>query len=62
MDTKKWYLSKTLWFNGIAFVVIVLGAFGFQAEIPESWNIFVPVAVAVINGVLRLVTNQAVVK
>ena len=62
MDTKKWYLSKTLWFNGIAFVVIVLGGFGFQAEIPESWNIFVPVAVAVVNGLLRLVTNQAVAK
>jgi hypothetical protein len=62
MDAKKWYLSKTLWFNGVAFVVIVLGAFGFQAEIPEGWGIYVPVAVAIVNGLLRLVTKQAIVK
>ena len=62
MEAKKWYASKTLWFNIVAFAVIVLGAFGFTGEIPESWEVFVPIAVAAVNFLLRLVTKQPVEK
>ncbi len=53
MDAKKWYLSKTFWFNGVALVVMVLGAFGYTGEVPQEWGVYVPAIVAVVNLVLR---------
>jgi len=56
--TKKWYASKTLWFNLLALVVAIAAAFGYTGELPVSWGVFVPGIVAVINILLRLVTNK----
>ena len=61
--TKKWYLSKTLAFNAIAFGVAVLGPVlagqGYTGEVSPALGIFVPAAAALINVVLRyFFTNQ----
>lgn len=60
MEPKKWYLSKTLWFNILALIVAVASAFGYTGEVPEAWQAFVPAIVAGVNILLRIVTNQAV--
>ena len=65
---KKFYASKTFWFNAAAVVVFVipqlLGPFGFSGEvspeIQELVNIFVPALVALANIVLRFVTKEPV--
>jgi len=58
MEAKKWYLSKTFWFNVFAFVAAVLVGFGYSGELPAEWEQYVVIAVAVVNLVLRLVTKQ----
>jgi len=60
MQTKKWYASKTLWFNLVALLVTVLSAYGYTGELPADWAVFVPVIITAINIVLRLVTKRAV--
>jgi len=56
MDTKSWYLSKTLWVN----VIAVAAAFGAkQAGIQISAEDQVA-ALGVINLILRVVTKQPV--
>ena len=57
---KKWYESKTLWFNAVALIVTVLTAFGYTGELPAEWAVFVPAIVAAVNMILRWVTNKAV--
>ena len=57
---KKWYTSKTLWFNSLALFAVVAGSFGFSGELPAEWAVFVPAIVAVINVILRLVTKEPV--
>ncbi len=37
METKSWYLSKTLWFNGLALVVLVASSFGYTGEISPDF-------------------------
>ena len=56
--TKKWYLSKTLWFNVAAFVAAVLASFGYTGALPDDWLPFVVPALAIINAILRLITNK----
>ena len=58
--SKKWYLSKTLWVNVIAFVVAVLSGFGLVGELDPSLTPFVVPVIAIINFVLRLVTNKSI--
>jgi hypothetical protein len=60
MEAKKWYLSKTFWFNVIAIVVMVLGSFGYTGEVPEEWAAIVPAIIAIVNLILRFVTKQPV--
>jgi len=60
MLAKKWYTSKTLWFNGLALVAAVAANYGYSGELPADWAVFVPGIVIVINVILRLVTKQAV--
>ncbi len=59
---KKWYASKTLWFNLVAVVVTVLGAYGYTGEVPAEWAVFVPAVVALVNVILRLVTKEPIEK
>jgi hypothetical protein len=60
MEAKKWYLSKTFWFNVVAVVVMILGAFGYTGEVPEEWAAIVPAIVAIVNLVLRFITKQPI--
>jgi len=55
MNGKRWYESKTLWFNILAVVVLVANQFGFA-----SFELDAEIAtgiVAVINMLLRFVTR-----
>lgn len=56
-------INKTYIFNAIAFIVAVLGGFGYSGELPESWMPFVVPAVLLINLILkywsRTVSGQA---
>jgi hypothetical protein len=60
MESKKFYQSKTFWFNVIALVVMVLGAFGYKGEVPEEWAALVPAILAIVNLVLRFITKQPI--
>lgn len=61
MDDKKWYASKTLWFNLIALVVVVINAFGFaEFEVATEVGAIGAGIVAVINLVLRAVTDKKI--
>jgi len=60
MDAKKWYLSKTFWFNIIALVVMVLGAYGYTGEVPEEWGVLVPAILALVNLILRYFTKRPI--
>ena len=52
---KKWYLSKTLWVNAIAFVAIIVQSItGKDLLEPEIQGAFL----AIINLILRSVTKQ----
>lgn len=62
MTPKKWYESKTLWFNVIAFVIAVLENYGYTGVLPDEWLQFVPLVVIVVNFLLRLITKQPVAK
>lgn len=60
--TKKWYKSKTLWLNAVAFAVAVVGPVlvgeGYTGAVPAGWAVFVPAVAALLNGLLRLVTEK----
>ena len=60
MDEKKWYASKTFWFNLVALVVMVLGAFGYTGEVPDEWGVFVPAIIAAVNLILRYFTKEPI--
>jgi hypothetical protein len=51
---KKWYASKTFWFNVLALIAAVASQFGYDGVLPEEWQVFVPVLVLLVNMVLRL--------
>ena len=58
METKPFYLSKTLWFNLLSIVVIVAGVLGFgEFEMDPTVQAAV---VAVINLLLRLYTDRPI--
>ena len=56
---KKWYLSKTLWVNIVAVLVVV-------AEYLIAEKIYMPevhaIVIAVLNLVLRVITKQKLTK
>lgn len=57
-NSKKWYMSKTLWWNAVAFGIAVIAAFGYEGTLPDDWVPFVVPVVAVINGLLRIITEK----
>ena len=61
MDSKKWYLSKTLWFNVLALITAVAQYYGFANFTPDpNMGAYAIALVAVVNAVLRLVTKKPV--
>ena len=62
MDAKKFYLSKTFWFNVVALVLMVLAQFGYTGELPEEWAALAPAILAIVNLILRAVTKQPLEK
>ena len=59
-ETKKPWLSKTVIFNGIAFVVAILSVFGYTGEVSEELGAFIVPAVTLINLGLRFLTNKGI--
>lgn len=59
---KKWYQSRIVWANVLAFVIAIATIFGIQADqetinkVTEILTILMPI----INGILRLVTTKPV--
>ena len=60
MTTKKWYQSKTLWTNGIAIAAMLIVSFTGVDIDGETQAAIATGVLAVINVVLRLVTNKSV--
>jgi hypothetical protein len=58
MNTKKWYLSKTLLINGIATVLAALTAL--DTVVPAEYLHYVMAAAGIANIVLRLLKNEQV--
>ena len=59
--TKKWYHSRILWTNIIGLAVVLITAFGYENMSAEILAIEGSI-LAVINLVLRIVTNQGLEK
>ena len=61
MAPKDFWKSKTFWFNVLALVVMISGAFGFadfQAD-PQTAE-YAAVAITLINVLLRFATKQGI--
>ena len=54
---KSQFVSKTLAFNVLAFIVAVaavtLPSLGYTGEVPAEWTVFLAPVVAVVNFILR---------
>jgi hypothetical protein len=61
VDAKSIFASKTFWANILAFIAAVATAFGFNLGLtPDVQGTLVAGIMAIVNIVLRLVTNQPV--
>ena len=60
IEEKKFWQSKTFWFNGLAFIVAILSAFGYTGEVSSELGAFVVPAVLLINLVLRFITEKKI--
>lgn len=55
---KPWYMSRTIWFNGLSFLVLVASAFGFGEFNPDPKVAeYGTLVVTMVNVVLRLMTS-----
>ena len=59
-NAKKWYLSKTIWFNLISAIAAILAYYGFELS-PEEIGMIAYFLVIVGNLILRAVTKEAVI-
>ncbi len=61
MDSKPFWASRTLWINAIALIAAVTGALGIDLGLDAgAQTALVAGVMAVVNIVLRLVTDSAV--
>jgi hypothetical protein len=58
---KPWYQSKTIWFNVLTFVSVVLAAMATHTTLPPVVLEWALVISAAINCALRLTTKEPVV-
>ena len=59
MNTKRWFLSKTLWVNILGVAVIVINHLALNGVIDPSYE---ALGLAIINIILRAVTKQGITK
>jgi len=59
-EKKPIWLSKTIYFNVLAFIVAIAVVFGYQGELPPEWEKWVTVVIAIVNLALRFWTKQPV--
>jgi hypothetical protein len=60
---KKWYASRTLWANIVAFVITIAAVFGYDLAIDaEAQSTIVAGVMAVVNIALRLDTTAKITK
>lgn len=59
-EVKPWYLSKTVWFNVLALLVMVASSFGYGGELPEGWEKGGEFVIVMVNLFLRFVTKTPV--
>jgi len=58
---KKWYASKTFWFNILALAVLIANSFGFaNFNLSPDFQQLAIGAVAAINIGLRFITNKGI--
>ena len=61
MESKRWYLSKTLWANLLAGGAVIATVFGLDLGLtPESQAEIVAGVLVIANLILRLVTKQGI--
>jgi hypothetical protein len=58
---KDFWKSKTLWFNALALIVIVVEAFGYADFVPDE-NIaeYAAAVITIANVILRFVTREPI--
>jgi hypothetical protein len=61
---KKWYESKTLWFNAIMSALIALEASLHQLSslVPANWYAIIAVVLPVGNAILRVISTTGISK
>lgn len=60
-NEKKWFESKTIWVNGLAFLASVLGIFGYADYLtPEVQTMLVGSIMSMVNIYLRFKTEKAI--
>ena len=57
MNTKSWFMSKTLWLNILATLVVIVQAIQGQPWVNPEYQVF---ALAILNALVRLLTNSAI--
>jgi len=58
METKKWYMSKVLWFNVLSAIVLIANAFGFVGFTPSpETNDLAMFIILGVNITLRFITK-----
>lgn len=61
MEPKPWWQSKTIWVNALTLAVLIIGVLVTQdGVIPESWLKWLAAVSAVVNVVLRFITEQPI--
>lgn len=61
MDSKPWYMSKTIWVNALTFAATVASLFGLDLGLDDATKATIATGVlALVNVVLRAVTRKAV--
>lgn len=62
-ESKKWYASRTLWVNIVAFVATITGIFGLDLGLDsEAQATFVAAIMSIVNIILRFDTKTEITK
>ena len=61
MESKKWYLSKTIWVNIVALIASIVAYYGINIP-PEEYGPIATYIIVFINIILRFVTRKPITK